>query len=107
MGWLPIHLAPNYQHLLQVTGVAEKDVNAYVGCVAGASLLNDYIRFALEAGLAELNVPQIVPTSKLLVAYGLEEKPPESCCGGGGADHWMYEAALAVVSVRLHGKRAE
>ena len=85
----------------------EKDVNAYVGCVAGASLLNDYIRFALEAGLAELNVPQIVPTSKLLVAYGLEEKPPESCCGGGRADHWMYEAALAVVSVRLHGKRAE
>ncbi|HYL12047.1 MAG TPA: arsenite methyltransferase [Terriglobales bacterium] len=85
----------------------EKDVNAYVGCVAGASLLHDYVRMALEAGLAELSVPQIVPTSKLLVAYGLEEKSATSCCGGGKTDHWMYEAAAAVASVRLHGKRAE
>ena len=84
----------------------EKDVNAYVGCVAGASLLNDYIRFALDVGLTELSVPQIVPTSKLLVAYGLEQKPTQSCCAGGTADHWMYEAAASVASVRLHGKRA-
>jgi len=82
----------------------EKDVNAYVGCVAGASLLNDYIRFALDAGLTELSVPEIVPTGKLLVAYGLEEKTEQSCCGT--ADHWMYEAAAAVASVKLRGKRA-
>src|SRR5438105_2413516 len=82
----------------------EKDVNAYVGCVAGASLLNDYIRFALDAGLTELSVPEIVPTSKLLVAYGLEEKTEQPCCGT--ADHWMYEAAAAVASVKLRGKRA-
>jgi SAM-dependent methyltransferase len=83
----------------------EKDVTAYVGCVAGASLLNDYIRFALDAGLTELSVPQIVPASKLLMAYGLEEKPTQSCCTGGTADHWMYQAASAVASVKLHGKR--
>ncbi|HEY7615702.1 MAG TPA: methyltransferase domain-containing protein, partial [Terriglobales bacterium] len=84
----------------------EENVNAYVGCVAGASLLNDYIRFALDAGLSDLTIPQIVPTSKLMVAYGLEEKAPQSCCGGGKTEHWMYEAAASVASVKLHGKRA-
>ncbi len=83
-----------------------KDVNAYVGCVAGASLLPDYIRMALDAGLTDLNIPQIVPSSKLLVAYGLDaQKPAGTCCGGDKPDHWMYEAASAVVSIRLHGKR--
>lgn len=83
------------------------DVNAYVGCVAGASLLNDYIRMAIDAGLSDLSVPQIVPASKLLVAYGLEEKSASSCCGGGvaKAEHWMYEAASAVASVKVHGRR--
>lgn len=87
----------------------EKDVNAYVGCVAGASLLNDYIRMALEAGLADVTIPQIVPSDKLLVAYGLgERKPVPNCCGGGStSDHWMYEAASAVVSVKVHGKKLE
>lgn len=84
----------------------EKNVSAYVGCVAGASLLTDYIGFALEAGLTDLTIPQIVPAAKLLVAYGLESpKPSASCCGGGGNDHWMYEAAAAVASVKLHGRR--
>lgn len=82
------------------------DVGAYVGCVAGASLLTDYIGFALQAGLAELTIPQIVPAGKLMVAYGLESpKPSSSCCGGGTSDHWMYEAASAVASVKLHGGR--
>lgn len=81
-----------------------KDVSAYVGCVAGASLLTDYVRVALEAGLTDLTIPQIVPSSKLLVAYGLEQqKPATGCCGGGTPDHWMYEAASAVASVKLHG----
>src|SRR5438105_8570078 len=51
----------------------EKDVNAYVGCVAGASMLTDYIRLALEAGLGEVSIPQIVPASKLPVAHGLDK----------------------------------
>lgn len=85
----------------------EKNVNAYVGCVAGASLLTDYIRMALQAGLVDVTLPQIVPSEKLLVAYGLKERRPASgCCGTEGAsDHWMYEAASAVVSVKLHGKK--
>ncbi|HET7440964.1 MAG TPA: arsenite methyltransferase [Terriglobales bacterium] len=85
----------------------EEDVNAYVGCVAGASLLNDYIRMALAAGLVDVTIPQIVPSDKLLVAYGLpKRKPASSCCGSGGtSDHWMYEAAAAVVSVKVHGRK--
>lgn len=84
----------------------ENDVNAYVGCVSGASMLSDYIRMALEAGLGEVSVPQIVPSGKLLVAYGLDkQKPGNSCCGGSMSDHWMYEAASAVASVKVHGKK--
>jgi SAM-dependent methyltransferase len=82
-----------------------KIASAYVGCVAGASLLTDYIRMAVDAGLAELSVPQILPSGKILGAYGLN--PPKSttaCCGGGAGD-WMYEAASALVSVKLHGKK--
>jgi arsenite methyltransferase len=83
-----------------------RNVNAYVGCVAGASLLTEYVRMALDAGLAEVSIPQIVPSTKILTAYGLEApKPASSCCGGGKQDDWMYEAASAVASVRLHGKR--
>ena len=84
----------------------EKDVNAYVGCVAGASMLTDYIRMALDAGLADVSIPQIVPSSKLLVAYGLDkQKPTSSCCGASLPDHWMYEAASAVASVKVHGRK--
>ena len=84
----------------------QKDVNAYVGCVAGASMLSDYIRMALEAGLSDVTVPQIVPSGKLLVAYGLQEqKSASNCCGGSTPDHWMYEAASAVASVKVHGRK--
>ncbi|HVO81922.1 MAG TPA: arsenite methyltransferase [Terriglobales bacterium] len=83
-----------------------KDVGAYVGCVAGASLLTEYVRLALEAGLANMTIPQMTPSGKLLVAYGLESpKPASGCCGGGNPDQWMLDAASAVVSVKLHGTR--
>lgn len=92
-------------------------VNAYVGCVAGASLLTDYIRMLLEAALAEINLPEIVPASKILVAYGLEEnveqKTVSACCGGqsgcgtqsSSSNDWMYQAAAAVASVKFQGKK--
>jgi arsenite methyltransferase len=89
-----------------------KNVSAYVGCVAGASMLTDYIRMLLEAGLAAINLPEIVPSSKILVAYGLEDKKPASpCCGGqsscadGSSNDWMYEAAAAVASAKFHGMK--
>jgi arsenite methyltransferase len=81
------------------------NVSAYVGCVAGARLLTDYVRMAVEAGFAELSVPQIVPFAKIVAAYGLDAQKPASGCCGERADDWIYEAASAVSSVRLHGKK--
>ena len=82
------------------------NVNAYVGCVAGASLLNDYILMAVEAGLRDLSIPQIVPSRSILDAYGLDAKTTTTgCCLGETAEQGMSEAASAVASVKLHGKK--
>jgi arsenite methyltransferase len=74
-------------------------VSAYVGCVAGASLLNDYISLALSAGLAELAIPQITPSGTLMSAYNLVQVEAHA---GAAA---LAEAAAAVVSVKLHGRK--
>jgi SAM-dependent methyltransferase len=82
------------------------DVNAYVGCVAGASLLNDYILMALEAGLAELSIPQIIPSKNIFDAYGLDTKTTTTGCGlGETPEQGMAEVASAVASVKLLGKK--
>ena len=81
------------------------DVNAYVGCVAGASLLNDYILMALEAGLVELTIPQIIPSKNIFDAYGLDTKTTTTgCCLGETPEQSMSEAASAIASVKLRGK---
>ena len=77
------------------------DVAAYVGCVAGASLLSDYLAFALEAGLTDLAIPQITSGSSLLCAL-----VPEDCgCGGSGGLDEAHVTAAAIASVKLHGRR--
>lgn len=85
----------------------EHDVNAYVGCVAGASLLTDYLRMTFDAGFTEVSIPQITPGGKLLVAYGIEAKPASGCCGGPapGDRDWVRKAAETVVSAKVHGRR--
>jgi len=84
-----------------------KDVNAYVGCVAGASLLNDYILMALEAGLAEISIPQIIPSKNIFDAYGLDTKTNTTgCCLGETPAQGMSEAASAVASVKLRGEKS-
>ena len=85
----------------------EKDVNAYVGCIAGASLLSDYVAAALEAGLDGLSIPQIVAGENLLQLLGGVPSSDESgCCGEGaaccGAD-LAAETAQAIASIKLHG----
>lgn len=77
------------------------DVNAYVGCIAGASLLTDYIRMALDAGLENLSLPQITASKKLLTAHEANKSQPTSCCGS----NFFTEAASAVVSANLHGRK--
>ena len=81
-----------------------KDINAYVGCIAGASLLSDYIRMAMEAGLDGLSIPQITASDKLAAAYGLDSsRIGGGCCG----PNVIADAARAVVSVKLHGQKPE
>ena len=76
-------------------------VTAYVGCISGASLMGEYIRMALAAGLEDLSIPQISHGSKLaeVLAPGAEEL---SCCGGATA----ALAARAIASIKLHGRKA-
>lgn len=74
----------------------EQDINAYVGCIAGASPLNDYIGMAVEAGLTGLSIPEIVTGARLLDLLG---GGPCSC----GADT-AQEAAAAIASIKLHGR---
>ena len=73
------------------------DVNAFVGCISGASLMNDYIRLAIEAGLAELSVPQITHGGKLAGSLLPQEDSPE------GAR--LSQAAAAIASMKLHGSK--
>jgi SAM-dependent methyltransferase len=76
-----------------------KDVSAYVGCIAGASLMGDYVRYPLEAGLANLSIPQIMHGSKLTAV--LAPGQPSACCGSQVAE----VAANAVASIKLHGRK--
>jgi SAM-dependent methyltransferase len=75
------------------------DVNAYVGCIAGASLLTDYIRFALDAGLADLTIPQVTPGADLaaLLSPGSIAETTEL----------QRAAAASIASIKLHGRKPE
>jgi len=73
-----------------------KDVAAYTGCISGASQMGDYIRYALEAGLTDLQVKQVSWGAKLAKVLMPQEV---SCCGGA------TEAAEATASIKLHGKK--
>jgi arsenite methyltransferase len=72
------------------------DMNSYVGCVSGASLLGDYVRFALDAGLADLCIPQVATLSG--VASTATE---DACCAG------TTVAAHTIGSIKLHGRKSE
>ena len=73
------------------------DVNAYVGCISGASLMNDYIGLAVQAGLADLSIPQITNGSKLAGTLLPQDGSPE------GAK--LRQAASAIASIKLHGRK--
>ena len=75
-------------------------VSAYVGCISGASLMNDYIRLALDAGLDNLTIPEIAHGSKLASVLA-PEGHELSCCGGAT----VAIAARAIASIKLHGRR--
>jgi arsenite methyltransferase len=78
-------------------------ISAYVGCIAGASQMGEYIRLAFEAGLTDLAVPQIAYGKQLatVVAPG-----DGGCCGSKIAGEVAEAAASAVASIKLHGRKA-
>lgn len=75
-----------------------QDVSAYVGCVAGASLLHDYVRFAVEAGLAGLAIPRITNGSELAAMLLPEDDSSER-------RDLQRIAASTVASISLHGQK--
>lgn len=76
----------------------KSDVSAYVGCVSGASLMNDYVRMPLEAGLVDLTIPQIAHGSKLATVLAPEDQTSERL-------ELQKVAAVAIASIKLHGRK--
>jgi SAM-dependent methyltransferase len=79
-----------------------RDISAYVGCVATASLLTDYLCIALAAGLRELTIPHIAHGPdfvKILTpeAPHIAQTPLP--------DAWTRWPAEALASIQLHGKK--
>jgi arsenite methyltransferase len=85
--------------LAELPEQVKNDVAAYVGCISGASMMGDYIRMALEAGLAGLTIPEIMHGSKLAAVLAGETS---GCCG---VDPVATAAASSVASIKLHGLR--
>ena len=81
------------------------DIQAYVGCVAGASLLSDYLSMALTAGLSDLSIPQITEGRRLTDALAPSESSSlaqvAQRCGCATFD----AAVSAVVSAKVHGRK--
>jgi arsenite methyltransferase len=76
----------------------QNDVNAYVGCISGASLMNDYIRIALEAGLTDLSVPQITDGCNLARMLLPEDGTQERIA-------LRQTAARGLASIKLQGRK--
>jgi arsenite methyltransferase len=91
-----------------------RDISAYVGCIAGASLLTDYLSIAAAAGLHDLSVPQIAlgrDLVKLLAPEGFTSGK-SSCCGSTvsakslkHSDDLVQQSAEALASIKLHGRK--
>jgi arsenite methyltransferase len=77
-------------------------ISAYVGCIAGASQMGEYIRLAFEAGFTDLAVPQIAYGKKLATVVAPADG---GCCGSNIAGEVAEAAASAVASIKLHGTK--
>ena len=91
-----------------------RDISAYVGCISGASLLTDYLGTVLAAGLGDLSIPQIAHGAELVKVLAPESAcdGASSCCGSTisvtslkNPNRLTGEAAEAVASIKLHGRR--
>ncbi len=83
----------------------EADVNAYVGCIAGASMLSEYVSFALAAGLGDLAIPQITPGSSLTETLVPDDGRGMAAVAKKYGAEMIRDAARAIASVKLHGRK--
>ena len=78
----------------------KRDVSAYVGCLAGASSMGEYVKLALNSGLRGLRVLEIQHGSKLAEVLA-PEGGTVTCCGSSA----KKVATQAVASIKLHGSK--
>ena len=84
----------------------QQSVEAYVGCVAGASPMGEYIAQLFQAGFTEVALPKVV--SAAAMAFG-----DSGCCGSEGgccgtealAPEDVAQAARALVSATFHARK--
>lgn len=88
--------------LAELPKAIAEDVNAYVGCIAGASHLGEYLRYAISAGLQEMNIPHIIP-GKLLAAAYLSAAAQKSAW----TPELVAQAGSCLASVKIHGARPQ
>ena len=91
-----------------------RDVSAYVGCIAGADLMTDYISTVLAAGLRDLSIPRIAHGAELVKVLAPDTActGKTSCCASTvqitslkNPDSLIREAAESVASIKLHGRK--
>lgn len=91
-----------------------RNISAYVGCISGASLLTEYVGTALAAGLRDLSIPRIAHGADLIKVLAPDSacNGSSSCCGSTisvtslkNPNNLIREAAEAVASIKLHGRK--
>jgi SAM-dependent methyltransferase len=93
-----------------------QDISAYTGCIAGASLLTEYLSAVLAAGLRDLSIPRIAHGPDLIKALAPQDAGnSKTCCCGStipaaslkspDPGQLMREAAQALASIKLHGRK--
>ncbi len=81
------------------------DLQSYVGCVAGASLLSDYLAMALAAGFTELSVPQITDGRALASSLLPAASSDLAVLGTRYGDDVVARAIGALLSAKIHGRK--
>ena len=81
------------------------DVQSYVGCVAGASLLSDYLAMAFAAGFTELSVPQIIGGRALACSLLPGANHDLATLEARYGQALIEQAAAALLSAKIHGRK--
>lgn len=90
-----------------------RDISAYVGCISGASLINDYLSVAISSGLHDLKILHIATGRDLMQVLSPNDiaSGGASCCGSTvqisakNPDDMARQASEALASIKLHGRR--